>query len=54
MKIFVNVIIILIGALLLICSIFADTLSHEGSGWVGFAGFVFVFLGWCYNTIEDK
>lgn len=53
MKRFVNIIIILIGAFLLVCVVFIESLSHDAAGWLGFVGFVLVILGWCANTFSE-
>lgn len=54
MRDFINILIILIGAFLLACVVFVESLSYDAAGYIGVAGFIFILLGWFYNSFGDK
>lgn len=54
MRDFINILIILIGAFLLYCVVFIESLSYDAAGCIGVAGFIFISLGWFYNSFGDK
>lgn len=51
---FINILIILIGAFLLACVVFVESLSYDAAGCLGVAGFIIILLGWYYNSFGDK
>lgn len=49
----INLIVILAGIAMLACTIFVESLSQDGATGIGTVGFIFVVLGWMFNSDND-